>query len=211
MPADGRDADIQFQFGRGHPAALYDALEDPQQAEIHVAELPEQRATFGLLCIDAQVNIDIAIFKDWPPDNAQYQHRRRRPAPTDMTDITTAQHDETNLRTDAAWLDAHWMPFTANRQFKADPRMIVSGKGAYYTDAEGRKIFDGLSGCTGLGHGRTEIVEAVSRQVAQLDYAPAFQFGHPKSFELANKIKDRRRPASTTCSSRVRRKRPIPR
>ena len=63
-----------------------------------------------------------------------------------MTDITTAQHDETNLRTDAAWLDAHWMPFTANRQFKADPRMIVSGKGAYYTDAEGRKIFDGLSG-----------------------------------------------------------------
>ena len=109
-----------------------------------------------------------------------------------MTDITTAQHDETNLRTDAAWLDAHWMPFTANRQFKADPRMIVSGKGAYYTDAEGRKIFDGLSGlwCTGLGHGRTEIVEAVSRQVAQLDYAPAFQFGHPKSFELANKIKD---------------------
>lgn len=88
-----------------------------------------------------------------------------------MTDITTAQQDETNLRTDAAWLDAHWMPFTANRQFKADPRMIVSGKGAYYTDAEGRKIFDGLSGlwCTGLGHGRTEIVEAVSRQVAQLD------------------------------------------
>ncbi|MCA3824134.1 MAG: aspartate aminotransferase family protein, partial [Burkholderia sp.] len=56
-----------------------------------------------------------------------------------MTDITTAQHDDTNLRTDAAWLDAHWMPFTANRQFKADPRMIVSGQGAYYTDGEGRK------------------------------------------------------------------------
>ncbi len=123
----------------------------------------------------------------------QHHHKEEgRAAPTDMTDITTAQHDDTNLRTDAAWLDAHWMPFTANRQFKADPRMIVSGKGAYYTDAEGRKIFDGLSGlwCTGLGHGRTEIVEAVSRQVAQLDYAPAFQFGHPKSFELANKIKE---------------------
>ena len=96
------------------------------------------------------------------------------------------------VRTDAAWLEAHWMPFTGNRQFKADPRIIVEGKGAYFTDADGRKIFDGLSGlwCTGLGHGRTEIVEAVSKQIAKLDYAPAFQFGHPTAFELANKIKD---------------------
>ncbi|GBH23336.1 aspartate aminotransferase family protein [Burkholderia vietnamiensis] len=110
-----------------------------------------------------------------------------------MTDtISASQHEDTNLRTDAAWLDAHWLPFTANRQFQSDPRMIVSAKDAYYTDAEGRKIFDGLSGlwCTGLGHGRTEITEAVSRQIAQLDYAPAFPFGHPKSFELANKIKE---------------------
>ncbi|WP_206999019.1 aspartate aminotransferase family protein [Trinickia mobilis] len=108
-----------------------------------------------------------------------------------MTVLTKSQQAET-LRTDAEWLDAHWMPYSGNRQFKADPRMIVSGQGAYYTDSEGRKIFDGLSGlwCVGLGHGRTEIVEAVSRQVAQLDYAPAFQFGHPKSFELANRIKD---------------------
>lgn len=107
-----------------------------------------------------------------------------------MTVLTAPQQEDT-VRTDAEWLDAHWMPFTGNRQFKSDPRMIVSGQGAYYTDGEGRKIFDGLSGlwCTGLGHGRTEIVEAVSRQVAQLDYAPAFQFGHPKSFELANRIK----------------------
>jgi beta-alanine--pyruvate transaminase len=105
--------------------------------------------------------------------------------------VLFAQREDHSIRTDAAWLDAHWMPFTANRQFKADPRMIVSAKGAYYTDADGRRIFDGLSGlwCTGLGHGRAEIVEAVSRQVAQLDYAPAFQFGHPKSFELANKIR----------------------
>ncbi|MFT4191968.1 MAG: aspartate aminotransferase family protein [Comamonas sp.] len=95
------------------------------------------------------------------------------------------------VRTDADWLAAHWMPFTGNRQFKADPRLIVEAKGAYFTDADGRKIYDGLSGlwCTGLGHGRTEIVEAVSRQIAKLDYAPAFQFGHPASFELANKIK----------------------
>lgn len=96
------------------------------------------------------------------------------------------------VRTDAAWLEAHWMPFTGNRQFKADPRIIVSGKGAYFIDADGRKIFDGLSGlwCTGLGHCRNEISEAVARQVATLDYSPAFQFAHPLSFELANKVKD---------------------
>ncbi|MEJ7602104.1 MAG: aspartate aminotransferase family protein [Kofleriaceae bacterium] len=95
-------------------------------------------------------------------------------------------------RTDSAWLDAHWMPFTGNRQFKAHPRMIVSAEGAYYTDADGKKIFDGLSGlwCCGLGHNRREIVEAVQKQVAALDYSPAFQFGHPQSFALANKIKE---------------------
>ncbi|MCB2071765.1 MAG: aspartate aminotransferase family protein, partial [Ottowia sp.] len=62
-------------------------------------------------------------------------------------------------RQDAAWLEAHWMPFTANRQFKRDPRIITGAQGAYFTDSEGRKIFDGLSGlwCTGLGHGRREI------------------------------------------------------
>jgi beta-alanine--pyruvate transaminase len=83
------------------------------------------------------------------------------------------------------------MPFTGNRQFKKNPRMFVSAEGAYYTDTNGKKVFDGLSGlwCTGLGHCRKEIVEAVQKQIATLDYAPAFQFGHPGSFELANKIK----------------------
>ena len=96
------------------------------------------------------------------------------------------------VRTDAAWLDAHWMPYTGNRQFKANPRMIVEGSGAYYTDSEGRKIFDGLSGlwCAGLGHGRREIAEAIGKQAMKLDYAPAFQFGHPLSFELANRVKE---------------------
>ena len=95
-------------------------------------------------------------------------------------------------RTDAAWLDAHWMPYTGNRNFKANPRMMVSAKGCYYTDNHGKQIFDGLSGlwCCGLGHGRTEITEAVTRQMATLDYSPAFQFGHPLSFELANKLKE---------------------
>jgi beta-alanine--pyruvate transaminase len=95
-------------------------------------------------------------------------------------------------RTDAAWLDAHWMPFTGNREFKAHPRILVAAEGAYYTDADGKKVLDGLSGlwCTGLGHGRREIVEAISRQAQTLDYAPAFQYGHPQSFALANKIKE---------------------
>lgn len=92
----------------------------------------------------------------------------------------------------AEWLDAHWMPFSANRQFKADPRLIVGAKGAYYLDADGRRIFDGLSGlwCSGLGHGRPEITEAVSKQIHELDYSPAFQFGHPGSFALANKLRE---------------------
>ncbi|MES2786064.1 MAG: aspartate aminotransferase family protein [Pseudomonadota bacterium] len=93
-------------------------------------------------------------------------------------------------RTDAAWLAAHWMPYTGNRDFKANPRMIVGAKGCYYQDAQGRQIFDGLSGlwCSGLGHGREELTAAVTRQMTQLDYSPAFQFGHPLSFELANRM-----------------------
>ena len=103
--------------------------------------------------------------------------------------------DTTNpaaVRQDAAWLDAHWMPFTGNRNFKANPRMVVGAQGAYYTTVEGRKIFDGLSGlwCSGLGHGRREIAEAIGKAAANLDYSPAFQFGHPAAFELANRIKD---------------------
>jgi beta-alanine--pyruvate transaminase len=106
-------------------------------------------------------------------------------------DMTDAQRLNTPApRTDADWLAAHWMPFTGNRDFKANPRLMTSAKGCYYRDADGRQIFDGLSGlwCCGLGHGRTEIAEAVGRQAAQLDYSPAFQFGHPLSFELANRI-----------------------
>ncbi|WP_394172113.1 aspartate aminotransferase family protein [Thalassotalea litorea] len=91
-----------------------------------------------------------------------------------------------------AQLDAHWMPFTGNRQFKQDPRLITGAEGRYYTDSEGRKIFDGLSGLwtCGAGHGRREIAEAISKQALSLDYSPAFQFGQPKSFELAHRISE---------------------
>ena len=86
--------------------------------------------------------------------------------------------------------DAHWMPFSGNREFKKNPRMIVAAKGRYVTAADGRQIFDGLSGLwtTGLGHCRSEISKAISEQTATLDFFSGFQFGHPKSFELAERI-----------------------
>ena len=88
-------------------------------------------------------------------------------------------------------LEAHWMPYTGNRQFKDDPRMIVGADGIYFIDDRGRRVLDGLSGlwCCGLGHNRPEITEAVHKQMQTLDYSPAFQFGQPRSFELANRIK----------------------
>ncbi|APX92347.1 aspartate aminotransferase family protein [Halomonas sp. 1513] len=97
-----------------------------------------------------------------------------------------------NAGLSAAQLDAYWMPYTGNRQFKRDPRIIVGAKGSYFTDAEGRQIFDGLSGLwtCGAGHCRPEITEAVSRQLGELDYSPAFQFGHPKAFELAHRLRE---------------------
>ncbi len=89
-------------------------------------------------------------------------------------------------------LSSFWMPFTANRQFKQSPRMLVGAKDMHYTAADGRQILDGTAGlwCVNAGHGRQRIVEAVQKQVAQLDYAPAFQMGHPIVFDLANKVAD---------------------
>lgn len=89
-------------------------------------------------------------------------------------------------------LSAFWMPFTANRQFKANPRMLVAAKGMHYTTSDGRKVLDGAAGlwCCNAGHGRPKIVEAIQAQAAELDYAPAFQMGHPKAFELANRLVD---------------------
>ncbi len=87
-------------------------------------------------------------------------------------------------------LEAFWMPFTANRQFKQTPRMMVAAKDMHYTTDDGRQIMDGTAGlwCCNAGHGRPKIVEAVQKQVAELDYAPAFQLGHPKVFELASAL-----------------------
>ena len=87
-------------------------------------------------------------------------------------------------------LEAFWMPFTANRQFKQTPRMFVAAQDMYYTTDDGRQVLDGTAGlwCCNAGHGRPKIVEAVQKQVGELDYAPAFQLGHPKVFELASAL-----------------------
>jgi beta-alanine--pyruvate transaminase len=87
-------------------------------------------------------------------------------------------------------LDAFWMPFTANRQFKANPRLLARAEGMYYWDKSGREVLDGVAGlwCVNAGHGRREITEAVTKQLATMDYAPAFQMGHPIAFELANRL-----------------------
>jgi len=87
-------------------------------------------------------------------------------------------------------LEAYWMPFTANRQFKKAPRLLVRAKDMYYWAADGHKVLDGAAGlwCVNAGHARPKISEAVANQVKELDYAPAFQMGHPKSFELASRL-----------------------
>ncbi len=89
-------------------------------------------------------------------------------------------------------LNAFWMPFTANRQFKKNPRMFVAAKDMHYTTSDGRQVLDGTAGlwCCNAGHCRPKIVEAIQKQAAELDYAPAFQMGHPIAFELANRIID---------------------
>jgi beta-alanine--pyruvate transaminase len=87
-------------------------------------------------------------------------------------------------------LEAFWMPFTANRQFKTSPRLLAKAEGMHYWTADGRRILDATAGlwCVNAGHGRREIAEAVHRQLATLDYAPTFQMGHPAAFELANRL-----------------------
>ena len=93
-------------------------------------------------------------------------------------------------RPSRADLEAFWMPFTANRQFKAHPRLLARAEGMHYWTDDGRKVLDGVAGlwCVNAGHGRKEITEAVSKQLATMEYAPPFQMGHPPGFELANRL-----------------------
>jgi len=87
-------------------------------------------------------------------------------------------------------LEYYWMPFTANREFKAHPRIFVRGEGVHYWNHEGKQILDGSSGlfCCAAGHGRREIADAVANQIMELDYSPPFQGAHPAQFELARRV-----------------------
>jgi beta-alanine--pyruvate transaminase len=87
-------------------------------------------------------------------------------------------------------LEAFWMPFTANRDFKARPRLLVGAEGMHYVLSDGRRIIDGTAGlwCCNAGHGRPRIVEAIRQQAQEMDFAPTFQWGHPKAFELASRL-----------------------
>jgi len=87
-------------------------------------------------------------------------------------------------------MDAYWMPFTANRQFKSAPRLLQRAKGMFYWDHQGRQILDAVAGlwCVNAGHGRDRITQAIQQQAAEMDFAPPFQMAHPKAFELASRI-----------------------
>lgn len=87
-------------------------------------------------------------------------------------------------------MDAYWMPFTANRQFKKAPRLLAKAQGMHFWTPEGRQILDGIAGlwCVNAGHARPKIVEAIAQQAAELDYAPPFNMAHPKAFELAERL-----------------------
>ncbi|WP_026186821.1 aspartate aminotransferase family protein [Ensifer sp. BR816] len=93
-------------------------------------------------------------------------------------------------KTNTPVLDNFWMPFTANRQFKAAPRLLASAEGMYYTDVDGNRVLDGTAGlwCVNAGHGRKRIAEAVERQLRTMDFAPTFQMGHPIAFDFAAKL-----------------------
>jgi beta-alanine--pyruvate transaminase len=96
------------------------------------------------------------------------------------------------MGTSQAAVESYWMPFTANRDYKMQPRVIVGAEGHYYHTEDGRRVYDAFSGLwtCGLGHCHPRIVEAVQEQVATLDYAIAFQMGHDKAFELAREVSD---------------------
>jgi len=87
-------------------------------------------------------------------------------------------------------LDAYWMPFTSNRQFKKAPRLFTRAQGMHFWTDDGRQVLDGIAGlwCVNAGHGRTKITEAIAQQTAEMDFCPPFQMAHPKAFELAEKV-----------------------
>jgi beta-alanine--pyruvate transaminase len=113
-----------------------------------------------------------------------------RDAPTAPPADGYAEHYARQATQSPEAMDAFWMPFSANRQFKANPRLLASAEGMFYRSVDGREILDGTGGlwCCNAGHARPRIVEAVQQQIATLDFAPTFQMGHPLPFTLAERL-----------------------
>ena len=109
---------------------------------------------------------------------------------TEVDAITAPHPDVATPSAPAAKMDAYWMPFTANRQFKKAPRLLAKASGMHFWTPEGRQILDGIAGlwCVNAGHARPRIVKAIAEQAAEMDFAPPFNMGHPKAFELAERL-----------------------
>lgn len=105
-------------------------------------------------------------------------------------DPTTLSPSSETGRAPKSGMDAFWMPFTANRQFKQEPRLLAKAAGMHFWTPEGREVLDGIAGlwCVNAGHARPKIVKAIAEQAQELDFAPPFNMGHPKAFELAEKL-----------------------
>ena len=108
----------------------------------------------------------------------------------DLDPTALAAHDASPVPARQPSMAAYWMPFTANRQFKKEPRLLAKASGMHYWTPEGREILDGCAGlwCVNAGHARPRIVKAIANQAAEMDFAPPFNMGHPKQFELAERL-----------------------
>jgi beta-alanine--pyruvate transaminase len=107
-----------------------------------------------------------------------------------MSNRTTKSFEATQFKPTPNNLEAFFMPFTSNRHFKSNPRLFVKAEGVHFTNIDGKQVLDATAGlwCVNAGHGRKEISEAVSRQIAEMDYCPPFQMAHPAAFELASRV-----------------------
>ena len=108
----------------------------------------------------------------------------------DLEPAALAAHDSSAAPASQPSMGAYWMPFTASRQFKKSPRLLAKASGMHYWTPEGRQILDGCAGlwCVNAGHSRPRIVQAIAEQAAEMDFAPPFNMGHPKAFELAERL-----------------------
>jgi len=190
--------------------SLADALaacgDEPSVCVIGGAQIFKEALPLADEIIATEIHADVEGDVFFPPlPHQEWQEKERQPQPEEngfrydfvvycrRNGGTTNEHEASDTHggdSASPELSHLWMPFTANRQFKQKPRLLSGAQGMYYTDVRGRRILDGTAGlwCVNAGHGRPEIVEAIARQAAQMDYAPGFQMGHPQAFEAASAV-----------------------